>query len=136
MPVIGLAVNGGLDNFYVILPNSVLADVQNGTGTGILANNGKYYTFFSKIDMCLLLNAIINFILIALILFMLIKIFSAIQRAREASKAKWLEAYYEKHPELRPVPVDPGQPEPTDHELLKEILAVLKSKTGHVDPKE
>lgn len=135
MPVIGLAVNGGLDNFYVILPNSVLADVQDGR-VGILANNEKYYTFLSKIDMGLLLNAIINFILIALILFMLIKIFSAIQRAREASKAKWLEAYYEKHPELRPVPVDPGKPEPTDHELLKEILAVLKSKTGHVDPKE
>jgi len=77
MPVIGLAVNGGLDNFYVILPNSVLADVQDGT-VGIFANNEKYYTFLSKIDMGLLLNAIINFILIALILFMLIKIFSAI----------------------------------------------------------
>lgn len=129
MPIIGLAVNvnGGLDSFYTILTNSVLADVQDGT-VGILANDGNYYTSLSKMDWGLLINAVINFLLIALILFALIKIFAAIQKANDDRKAKWLEAYYQKHPEFRPAPVDPGIPEPTDHEILKEILIVLKEQ--------
>ena len=127
MPVIGLAVNGGLDSFYTILPNSVLAEVQDGT-VGVLANDGSWYTSLSKIDWGLLINAIINFLLIAIILFALIKTFAAIQKANDAQKAKWLEAHYQKHPELRPAPVDPGIPEPTDHEILKEILSVLKEQ--------
>lgn len=127
MPVIGLAVNGGLDSFYTILPNSVLAEVQDGT-VGVLANNGNWYTSLSKIDWGLLINAVINFLLIAIILFALIKTFAAIQKANDAQKAKWLEAHYQKHPELRPVPVDPGIPEPTDHEILKEILSVIKEQ--------
>lgn len=125
MPVIGLAVNGGLDSFYTILPNSVLSDVP---GEGVLGNDGNWYTSLSKIDWGLLINAVINFLLIAIILFALIKTFAAIQKANDAQKAKWLEAHYQKHPELRPVPVDPGIPEPTDHEILKEILSVLKEQ--------
>lgn len=125
MPVIGLAVNGGLDSFYTILPNSVLSDVP---GEGVLGNDGNWYTSLSKIDWGLLINAVINFLLIAVILFALIKTFAAIQKANDAQKAKWLEAHYQKHPELRPVPVDPGIPEPTDHEILKEILSVLKEQ--------
>lgn len=129
MPIIGLAVNGGLDSFYTILPNSVLADAQDGT-VGILANDGNWYASLSKMDWGLLINAVINFLLIALILFALIKIFAAIQKANDARKAKWLEAHYQKYPELRPAPVDPGIPEPTDHEILKEILIVLKDQKG------
>ncbi|HNX16618.1 MAG TPA: large conductance mechanosensitive channel protein MscL [Bacilli bacterium] len=125
MPIISLAVNGGLDSFYTILPNSVLADVQDGT-VGVLANDGNWYASLSKIDWGLLINAVINFVLIAIILFVLIKTFAAIQKANDERKAKWLEAHYQKHPELRPAPVDPGIPEPTDHEILKEILNVLK----------
>lgn len=127
MPIIGLAVNGGLDSFYTILPNSVLADVQDGK-VGVFANDGNWYASLSKIDWGLLINAVINFLLIALILFALIKIFAAIQKANDARKAKWLEAHYQKYPELRPAPVDPGIPEPTDHEILKEILIVLKEQ--------
>lgn len=132
MPIIGLAVNGGLDSFYTILPNSVLADGQDGA---ILANDGNYYTSLSKIDWGLLINAVINFLLIAVILFAFIKIFAAIQKANDDRKAKWLEAHYQKHPELRPVPVDPGTPEPTDHEILKEILNVLKEQKS-TEPKK
>ena len=66
--------------------------------------------------------------MIAIILFALIKTFAAIQKANDAQKAKWLEAHYQKHPELRPAPVDPGIPEPTDHEILKEILSVIKEQ--------
>ncbi|HOZ02463.1 MAG TPA: MscL family protein, partial [Bacilli bacterium] len=62
MPVIGLAVNGGLDSFYTILPNSVLSDVP---GEGVLGNDGNWYTSLSKIDWGLLINAVINFLLIA-----------------------------------------------------------------------
>ena len=134
MPIIGLAVNGGLDSFYTILPNSVLADVQDGK-VGVLANDGNWYASLSKMDWGLLINAVINFLLIAIILFALIKIFAAIQKANDDQKAKWLEAYYQKHPELRPVPVDPGTPEPTDHEILKDILNVLKEQKS-AEPKK
>ncbi len=127
MPVIGLAVIGGLDSFYTILPNSVLANVQDGK-SGVLANDGNWYTSLSKIDWGLLINSVINFILIAIILFAFIKIFAAIKKANDDRKAKWLEAHYQKYPELRPAPVDPGIPEPTDHEILKEMLSVLKAK--------
>jgi large conductance mechanosensitive channel len=127
MPVISLAVPGGLDSFYTILPNSVLADLQDGT-VGVLANDGQWYASLSKMDWGLLINAVINFILIAVVLFAIVKIFASIQKANDERKAKWLEAHYQKHPELRPVPVDPGTPEPTDHEILKEILNVLKEQ--------
>lgn len=125
MPVIGLAVNGGLDNFYTILPNSVLAEIQDGS-LGVLGNDGKWYASLSKLDWGMLINAVINFLLIALILFTIIKTITAIQKASDDGKAKWLESHYQKHPELRPAPVDPEIPEPTDHEILKEILEVMK----------
>ena len=45
----------------------------------------------------------------------------------EEIKAKAEEAYYEKHPEERPVPPEPGKPVPTELDYLKEIRdAVVK----------
>jgi large conductance mechanosensitive channel len=122
MPVIGLAVNGGLDSFYTILPNSVLADVQDGT-VGVLATDGNWYLSLSKIDWGLLINAVINFLLIALVLFAVIKIFASIQKAKENALAKMNH----KNGEVEPTPEPAPEPAPApDVVLLTEIRDLLK----------
>ena len=53
---------------------------------------------------------------------------NAAARKREELKAKAQEAYYEKHPEERPVPPEPGKPEPTELDYLKRIAESLEAK--------
>ena len=91
--------------------------------------HGTTYTYnmSAVIDWGTLINAIISFIIIAVVLFIIVKVVSSIQRRNEALKAKALEAYYEKHPEERPVPPEPGKPAPTQEELLTAILEELRN---------
>lgn len=72
------------------------------------------------------INAVISFLIIALVLFIIVKIAASVRKANDDIRAKAQEAYWEKHPEERPAPVEPGIPEPTDHELLKEMLKIMK----------
>ena len=58
----------------------------------------------------------------------IVKVMNAAARKREELKAKAQEAYYEKHPEERPVPPEPGKPEPTEIDYLKRIADVLEAK--------
>ncbi len=87
-------------------------------------------TFTSKmsaiIDWGTLINAVISFIIIAVVLFIIVKVANTAAAKRAELEARRLEAYYEKHPEERPVPPEPGVPEPTEKELLAGILAELK----------
>ena len=53
---------------------------------------------------------------------------SAAAAKKAQLEAKAQEAYYEKHPEERPVPPEPGKPEPTEVEVLKEIRDALVKK--------
>ncbi len=89
-------------------------------------------TFTSKmsavIDWGALLTAIISFLIIALVLFIIVKVVSAAAAKKAALEEKAREAYYQKHPEERPVPPEPGVPEPTEVELLKEIRDALVKK--------
>ena len=89
-------------------------------------------TFTSKmsavIDWGALLTAIISFIIIALVLFIIVKVVSAANAKKAALEEKAREEYYNKHPEERPVPPEPGVPEPTEVELLKEIRDALVKK--------
>ncbi|MFA5421353.1 MAG: large conductance mechanosensitive channel protein MscL [Bacilli bacterium] len=120
MPLIGLLVNGGLNNFYTVLPNSIEATpAEVFAGTAVLANNHVYYSVLSKLDWGMVINAIINFLLIALILFAIIKIFASIQKAKVAALAKLHKG--EKAPEPEPEPA----PAP-DIVLLTEIRDLLK----------
>ena len=66
---------------------------------------------------------------------MIIKIVASLQKASAEMRERALEEYYKKHPSERPAPVVPGIPEPTDHQLLKEILAALKANNA-VDAKQ
>lgn len=124
MPLIGLLVDGGLNNFYTVLPNSIPASAAEVTdGTAILANNGLYYSVLSKLDWGLVLTAIINFVLIGLILFAIIKVIAGLQKAKDAAVAKMHKKDGEPEPEPEPAPA----PAPAaDIVLLTEIRDLLK----------
>ena len=102
------------------------ADKLNANYT---AHGGKFYFNGSAIiDWGALLTAIISFLIIALVLFIIVKVVSVAAAKKAALEEKAREAYYEKHPEERPVPPEPGVPEPTEVELLKEIRDALVKK--------
>jgi len=86
------------------------------------------YKMSAVIDWGALLTAIISFIIIALVLFIIVKVVASAQAKKAALEEKAREEYYKKHPEERPVPPEPGVPEPTEVELLKEIRDALVAK--------
>ena len=92
--------------------------------------HGTTFTFkgAALIDWGALLTAVISFIIIALVLFIIVKVVNNAARKREALKEKAQEAYYQKHPEERPVPPEPGEPEPTELDYLKRIADALDKK--------
>lgn len=93
-------------------------------------HGGRYYFNGSAIiDWGALLTAIISFLIIALVLFIIVKVVAAAAAKRAALEEKAREEYYKKHPEERPVPPEPGVPEPTEVELLKEIRDALVKKS-------
>jgi large conductance mechanosensitive channel len=87
-----------------------------------------YYNNSAIIDWGTLINAIISFIIIALVLFIIIKVFTTLKKKREEFNKQLQEQYYEKHPEERPAPVVPGKPTPTELELLTQIRDSLAQK--------
>ena len=99
---------------------------------GLYDLHGTTYTskMSAIIDWGTLINAVISFLIIAVVLFIIVKVANAAAEKKAAAEAKARERYYEKHPEERPVPPEPGIPEPTEKELLAGILAELKKGNG------
>ena len=87
-----------------------------------------YFNGSAIIDWGTLLTAIISFLIIALVLFIIVKVVTTAAKKKAELEAKAQEAYYEKHPEERPVPPEPGQPEPTELDYLKRIAESLEAK--------
>ena len=102
------------------------ATVINGNYTKYGTN--FYFNGSAIINWGALINAIISFLIVAIVLFIIVKVISSIQRKNEEIKAKAREEYYKKHPEERPVPPEPGKPEPTELDILKEIRDALVKK--------
>ena len=75
-----------------------------------------------------LITAIISFLIIAVVLFIIVKVVNSAQRKKAELEAKAKEAYYDKHPDERPVPPEPGKPEPTELDYLKRIAEALDKK--------
>jgi len=123
--IISLCTGGsGLESAYTILiryddPNTGLIDLTKS----IYINWGA------------LISAIINFFLIAIILFAIVKTINSIREGKKKFISKEMEAYYKKHPEKRP-PVEPEpEKEPTEVELLKDIKELLAAQASK-DSKE
>jgi len=77
-----------------------------------------------------LLNAVISFLIIALVLFAILKAVNRFRTAKEELKAKAQEEFYKLHPEQRPAPVVPGTPAPTQMDILLQIRDELKKQNS------
>ena len=97
---------------------------------GLYDQHGTTFTYkmSAVIDWGALLTAFISFIIIAVVLFIIVKVSNSMAAKKAELQAKAKEAYYEKHPEERPAPVEPGAPAPTTEELLTQIRDLLKEK--------
>ena len=93
------------------------------------AHGGKFFfNGAALVDLGALLTAIISFLVIALVLFIIVKAVSVAAAKKAELEAKAREEYYKKHPEERPVEPEPGVPEPTELDVLKEIRDALVKK--------
>lgn len=88
------------------------------------------YKMSAIIDWGTLINAVISFLIIAVVLFIIVKVVNAAAAKKAEAQAKALEAYYQRHPEERPVEPEPEAPKPTAEELLAGILAELKKQNN------
>ena len=102
------------------------ATVLNGNYTKY--GTSFYFNGSAIINWGALINAIISFLIIAVVLFIIVKVINTAQKKKAELEAKAQEAYYEKHPEERPVPPEPGKPEPTELDYLKRIADALDKK--------
>ena len=128
MPLIAMFTGGGLQGFVTVLnPEKALATAESAN---VITYWGVKYDadVVNVINWGDVINAIINFLIIAIILFIIIKAVAYAHAKKEELDALKLEAYYQKHPEERPVPPEPGVPEPTTNELLTQIRDLLKAK--------
>lgn len=121
MPIISLAVPAGLDGLVTVLNPEKAKFIE---GTTDVANKVTYWgvsydkTLVNVIDWGSFINAIINFLLIALVLFTILKVFTYMNNKRKALKEK-MEEKEKEAPKQEPVI-------PEDILLLREIRDSLK----------
>ena len=120
----------GYEVSYTVADFLKASEAWTPTQAGMYVQHGGsyYYKGCAIIDWGSIINAVISFIIIALVLFVIIKTVATLKSAREAAKARALEEHYKKHPEDRPAPVEEAAPAPTEAELLTEIRDLLKEK--------
>jgi len=95
--------------------------------------NTYYFNSCALIDWGALLNAVISFLIIALVLFSILKAVNRFKNAKEELKAKAQEEFYKLHPEQRPAPAIPGVPQapaPTQMDVLVQIRDELKKQNA------
>ena len=107
---------------------ALLYGSQKLNGSYTLRGGNYYFNGASIIDFGTLLTAVISFLIIAVVLFIVVKVSNNMAAKKAELEAKAKEAYYEKHPEERPVPPEPGKPEPTELDYLKRIAESLEAK--------
>ena len=121
------------------LYGATYSDVQYIDAKNTILGNytlyGKTYIYNQTafINWGALINAFISFLIIAAVLFIIVKVSNSLARKRAELKAKALEAYYEKHPEERPVPEEEKEPDPTELDYLKRIAELMEAQAA---PKE
>lgn len=96
------------------------------------------YNGASTIDWGTFINAIISFLIVALTLFIILKVYNKLQQKRKDAQEKLLEEYYKRNPEARPKPVveEVPLPKPTELDVLLEIKDLLKDKEKKDDTKK
>lgn len=99
-------------------------------GKYTLKGANYYFNGAALVDWGTLLNAIISFLVIALVLFIVVKTIARVKAAKEALAEQAQEQYYKLHPEERPAPVVPGAPVPTEMDILIQIRDELKKQNA------
>lgn len=147
MPVVNWALSyiPGMENgLYTIMGNSELIDYSGVDMTdleavaaleaaGKLGPDGKYYKVLNYIDWSAFIEAIINFLFVAMTLFIIVKVANGMAKKRKAAEEKLKakkaaeEAAAQPEPEPEPVPEPEPQPDPVVV-LLQEIRDSLKNK--------
>lgn len=89
-----------------------------------------YFNGTALIDWGTFINAVISFLVIALVLFIIVKSIAKAKAMNDQLKAKAQEDYYKLHPEERPAPVVPGVPAPTEMDVLIQIRDELKKQNA------
>ena len=145
---VGIIIGGAFTAIVTALTTHILNPLINWAIASIIGNDGlesartllsAQYTVVDGvqvidwessryIDWGAFVSAIINFILVAFVLFIIVRSINKAKEASEKLKAEQLEKYYEKHPEERPAPVEAAAPAPTQEELLTQIRDILKEK--------
>jgi len=106
MPLIGCIFGGvDLDRLNIVLKEAVM-NGEEVVKEAVVMEIGTFIT------------AIINFIIVALIVFLIVKAFNKAREAAEARKKK----------EEEPEPEEEEEPKPTAEELLQQILEELQKK--------
>ena len=126
---ISLAEGAGLSKEQLVLSAKDWSQLDVALRGLYNPHGGKYYFASMPIlDWGTLINAVISFIIVGLVLFIIVKVINTATKKKQELEEKAREEYYKKHPEERPVPPEPGVPEPTEVELLKEIRDALVKK--------
>ena len=113
----------------VVIDDSNYAAMESALTTKYTLHGTTYYFNGSSIiDWGTLINAIISFLIIATVLFVIVKVAATLKQRKAEFDAKMLEDYYTRHPEERPAPVEEAAPQPTETELLVQIRDLLKEK--------
>jgi large conductance mechanosensitive channel len=87
-----------------------------------------YYNALPILDWGAVLTAVIDFLIIALVLFTILKVMTIARKRKEAFVNAQLEEYYKRHPEDRPAAVVPGAPVLTQMEVLLQIRDELRKQ--------
>ena len=128
----------------IIMPiiNVIISACTGGAGIDIITpltpglprflEDGTPNPNFIYIDWGAFIQAVINFLLIAIVLFIIIKVINTIADKKKALEDAAREKYYEKHPEERPVP---GEKPKTELDVLVEIKEILQAKDVDKDSK-
>lgn len=143
---------GSLEGVYTFLKKAYVVDATTGMTTGTVDLANSIY-----IDWGTFINAVINFLIIAFVVFSMVKLINKfkeltdftenmkkiVQKKLDADEEltsvekEWLEKYSKKHPDLAPKKAEPVVEEapapeeslkPTTEELLTEIVTILKTK--------
>lgn len=143
---VGVIIGGAFSAIVTALTNKIIMPLINviislctgGNGIDIITpltpqyprflEDGTANPQFIYIDWGALIQAVINFLLIAIVLFFIIKVINVINDRKLALEAAARERYYEKHPEERPAPVVEEAPKKTELDVLNEIRDLLKSQ--------
>ncbi len=126
----------------IIMPliNLVIYACTGGSGINLITiiNGQEYWKIIDGvktvnpeviyIDWGVFIEAVINFFLIALVLFIIVKTANHIADKKKALDEKRLEEYYKKHPEERPAPAVKA---PTELDVLTEIKELLKEQNAN-----